>query len=208
MRDRLLGPDDPPDSHPRHPERLREPGGHDHFGIPPPEGRRRPVAGDFGTAIHFVRHDPRAHLSCQPDDLIHLGGSQYRASRIVWIGDENELRALGDRFPEALNVERPALDAVLLTLHEPVRIRASGIRARQPPRLQIVGDHDGRAPSLVEQPPERTEVRLGGPGGHQDVAGGRPRIEGSNVFAQLGSPIGLRVFEPRIEKRLPPGVTR
>ena len=82
---------------------------------------------------------------------------------------------------------------------EAAHLGAEGLR--QPPRLQVVRQHDGDLVSRLDQPPADQEVRLRAAGSHEDLVGRDPRIQRRDAAAEQVGAVRLAITEPHLEKR-------
>ena len=118
------------------------------------------------------------------------------AGRIVWIRDDDELRAGRDRGANFLRVRLPS--CLFLQLEWP-DLRAEVLC--QSPGLHVVRHHHRDRVARPEEPPAGDEIRFRAAGRDEHLIGRCAGVERGDALAQMVGPIGLAVAESHVEQR-------
>ena len=189
-RDGRLRSDNPSDSQPGQSIGFRQPARHDDaIRAPPHRCRLAPV--ELRSAINLVRKNPGARARRDCRDAVELRRVDARPGRIVWIADDDQLRARRHQSGQRVDVDAPAAAAFG---ERPLRHRRAE-RARQAPRLHVVRYHEDDFVAGLDEMPRGDVVGFRSTIGDLNVVGGRIRIERRDIRPQGYGAVRLRVAQ-------------
>ena len=140
------------------------------------------------AAIHLVCEQPRALTLDDRRDVEDVSRTQDLTGRVVRVADADDLRALGDRGAQRIEIETPAP-----FLAEPDLLDLRAEAARDAVELHVVRHDDDDLIARIDERGEREEVRLARAGRDEHVVARRVGVEPGDERAGLvaAHPVGV-----------------